>query len=127
MNPDIRLMSNPFPILIEEGGASVGVIAPMVIAPDGRIEDSVRRFPTLRSLAAKLSGYGDSRYAFIADDKTFAADWVAGMFMLFRSDSYKQVGGFDEGFFCITRTLISVPVCGKSAIGCLPAPGTGDS
>lgn len=99
MNPDIRLMSNPFPILIEEGGASVGVIAPMVIAPDGRIEDSVRRFPTLRSLAAKLSGYGDSRYAFIADDKTFAADWVAGMFMLFRSDSYKQVGGFDEGFF----------------------------
>ncbi|MGH8765371.1 MAG: glycosyltransferase, partial [Burkholderiales bacterium] len=28
-----------------------------------------------------------------------AVDWVAGMFMLFRSDAFRAAGGFDESYF----------------------------
>jgi len=31
--------------------------------------------------------------------KWLEPDWVGGMFMLFRSDLYKTLGGFDEGYF----------------------------
>ncbi|MBE7527055.1 MAG: glycosyltransferase [Burkholderiales bacterium] len=100
VNPDIRLPDNPFSILIEEiARHSAGVIGPMVVTPDGMVEDNVRHFPVLTSLAAKLLGYGDGRYVFTARDKTFAADWVAGMFMLFRARDFRAVGGFDEAFF----------------------------
>lgn len=100
MNPDIRLTGNPFPILIEEGAHdSAGVIGPMVVTSGGMIEGSVRRFPVPLSLAAKLFGYEDGRYLFAAGDETFAADWVAGMFMLFRTGDFRTVGGFDEDFF----------------------------
>jgi len=100
MNPDIRLPDNPFPILIEESERhSAGAIGPMVVTPGGMIEDSVRQFPVLTSLVAKLFGYGDGRYIFAAGDETFAADWVAGMFMLFRTGDFRAIDGFDEAFF----------------------------
>jgi len=122
MNPDIRLIDNPFRVLIQEGSYdSTGVIGPMVVTPDGGIEDSVRRFPTLVSLAAKLFGYGDGRYIFAAGDETFAADWVAGMFMLFRSRDFHAVGDFDEDFFLYYE---DVDICarlwksGRSVLAC---------
>ena len=100
MNPDIRMPENPFPLLIEEiERQHAAVIAPAVLSPAGQIEDSIRRFPTPFSLASKLLARDDGRHAFAAGDETFPADWVGGMFMLFRSENYRSVGGFDEGFF----------------------------
>jgi N-acetylglucosaminyl-diphospho-decaprenol L-rhamnosyltransferase len=100
LNPDIRMPKNPFPILLEEIERRRGaVIAPAVLSPTGKIEDSIRRFPTPISLAGKMLGGGGGRYSFEVGDETFAADWVGGMFMLFRAEDYRSVGGFDEGFF----------------------------
>jgi hypothetical protein len=100
LNPDIRLSSNPFPVLFEAlKSDSCGVVAPAVVGPEGAIEDSVRHFPTPSNLLAKLLGLGDGRYRFALGDRSFAADWVGGMFMLFRSDLFSRLGGFDEGFF----------------------------
>jgi N-acetylglucosaminyl-diphospho-decaprenol L-rhamnosyltransferase len=100
LNPDIRMPENPFPILLEEIERRRGaVIAPAVLSPTGKIEDSIRRFPTPISLAGKLLGRNDGSYPFAIGDETFDADWVAGMFMLFRADDYRALGGFDEGFF----------------------------
>jgi N-acetylglucosaminyl-diphospho-decaprenol L-rhamnosyltransferase len=100
MNPDIRMPASPFPVLLEEiERQQAAVIAPAVLSPTGRVEDSIRRFPTPFSLAGKMLGRGDGRYLFAVGDETFPADWVGGMFMLFRAEDYRHAGGFDEGFF----------------------------
>jgi N-acetylglucosaminyl-diphospho-decaprenol L-rhamnosyltransferase len=99
INPDIRFSSDPFPGLMAclEGGRA-GVVAPLVLNTEGEIEDSARRFPTpLRILARAL---GKSRRPDYAVDRgTASPDWVAGMFMLFPTNTYHRVGGFDEGYF----------------------------
>lgn len=100
MNPDIELVSNPFSKLtsaIDQSGAAL--VAPLVIAPDGRVEDSVRHFPTVHSLARKVFGGADGRYPLVAGQANFHPEWVAGMFMLFRGADFKRLGGFDERFF----------------------------
>jgi N-acetylglucosaminyl-diphospho-decaprenol L-rhamnosyltransferase len=100
LNPDIRIVADPFPRLLsclQEADASVA--GPLVLAPDGGVEDSARRFPTPLTLAAKLFGLSDGRYSLLDTDAGFPVDWVAGMFMLFRAEDFQRVGGFDEGFF----------------------------
>lgn len=100
LNPDIRLPTNPFPGLLETlRQQSSAVVAPAVLSPAGDIEDSVRRFPTPCSLTAKLLGRSDGRYRYALGDAPFPADWVAGMCMLFRTETFRRVGGFDEKFF----------------------------
>lgn len=99
VNPDIRLNMDPFPALVQAlQSAKRAVAGPRVCDPDGRTEDSARRFPTVLRLLGKLfSGAAGPDYP--VDRGALEADWVAGMFMLFRSDAYREVGGFDERFF----------------------------
>lgn len=100
MNPDLRITADPFPqILSCMTDLGVGVVGPQVLAPDGTVEDSVRRFPTPLNLIAKLLGLSDGRYAPPTDEKPFPVDWIAGMFMLFRAEDFGCIGGFDEDFF----------------------------
>lgn len=100
LNPDITLTENPFPKLLPTlGNENVGIVAPQVKGTNGVIEDSVRRFPTPLSLIAKLFGLNDGRYAVPQDGSPYQADWVGGMFMLFRSDIYRRLKGFDEAYF----------------------------
>lgn len=100
MNPDVRLMNNPFPtLMLELQRLQGGGIAPAVVSADGGQEDSIRRFPTLQSLALKALSSYDGRYVYQLGLPTFQAEWVAGMFMLFRPDDFRAVGGFDEKFF----------------------------
>lgn len=99
VNPDIRLNDDPFDTLVRclvETGASLA--APVVINPQGGIEDSVRRFPTPFRIAGKVIGLSrHSNYAL--SSRPFSPDWVAGMFMLFQSAAFQELGGFDERFF----------------------------
>jgi len=100
MNPDIRINDNPFPSLLsclkEE---NVAVVGPEVVSPGGDIEDSARRFPTPLGLLAKGLGLNDGRYKTFDVKGALSIDWLAGMFMLFRAEDFRGVGGFDEGFF----------------------------
>lgn len=100
VNPDIRLPENPFPALLGEiEREHAAVIGPAVLSSSGQLEDSARKFPTPLSLGMKILGRSNGRYQFEMDDQTFAADWIGGMFMLFRAENYKRVGGFDEAYF----------------------------
>lgn len=100
LNPDIELIDNPFPELlatIDRTGSSL--VAPLVVAPDGSIEDSLRRFPTIPSLVRKFFKGDDGRYVLSDLDTPFHPEWAAGMFLLFRSTDFARLGGFDEGYF----------------------------
>lgn len=98
-NPDVRLRSDPFPRLLEViSDQEVGVVGPLVRNPQGAIEDSARRFPSTAILLGKLFG-ASSGPDYPTDRGPIAVDWVAGMFMLFRSEHYRAVNGFDEGYF----------------------------
>jgi len=90
VNPDIALMGNPFPALINSLRAGAGVAAPAVLEPDGRIADTARSLITPAELIQRrMPNYVPPE----------VPRWFAGMFLLFRSDAFAAVGGFDEGFF----------------------------
>lgn len=100
VNPDVRLNMDPIPALVTalQAPGNAGVAGPRVCDRDGRTEDSARRFPTaLRLLRKLLQGRQGPDYP--DSGAPIAVDWVAGMFMLFRSEAFRAAGGFDERFF----------------------------
>lgn len=100
LNPDIELPSNPFPLLTGAMKSHLAeIVAPVVLAPAGTVEDSVRRFPTASSLVLKALGGPDGRHRITLGQLPFEPDWVAGMFMLFCVTAYKKLQGFDENYF----------------------------
>ncbi len=99
LNPDIRLTSDPFAPLLEIlSKPDVGVVAPLVRSIDGDIEDSARRMPTPLIIVSKVFRRRSSPDYRIADGR-IQPDWVAGMFMLFGSDVFARMAGFDERYF----------------------------
>lgn len=110
VNPDIRFQSDPFSSLLSRvRDPAVGVIAPLVMGPDGKLEDSVRRFPTPSIILAKVLGHGR------ADDYPWVTqatkpDWVGGMFMLFPRQVFEELRGFDERYFLYYE---DVDLCGR--------------
>lgn len=99
LNPDIRINEDPFHALIAcFENPNVGIVAPLVINLEGRIEDSARRFSTPLKIICKVFGRcKDSDYVIKSD--CIYPDWVGGMFMLIPRDIFKRLGGFDERFF----------------------------
>jgi len=98
LNPDIRVTADPFLALVRElRNSAVGAAAPLILGPDGAIEDSARPFPTLSSLVGKALGAEPERYYEIGEE-SISPDWVGGMFMLLRRDAFAAVGGFDARY-----------------------------
>jgi N-acetylglucosaminyl-diphospho-decaprenol L-rhamnosyltransferase len=104
INPDIRCDASIFSILISTlTDSSIGISVPRVINPQGTIEDSVRKFPTIprifnRIVKRLLGKILDPDYD-IKVDINYSVDWAGGMFMIFSVDSYSLVDGFDERYF----------------------------
>jgi GT2 family glycosyltransferase len=98
-NPDIRLPNDPFPALTESlESESVGVVGPLVRSPTGSVEDSARRFPTLGILIRKALG-APAAPDYPVDRGAQEVDWIGGMFMLFRSEVFRALSGFDQAYF----------------------------
>lgn len=100
LNPDLRLPPGfRMADVVERFGAlEAGVCAPQVRSSSGHVEDSARRFPSLpRLLRRHLAGRRKVEYPLRGTP--LAVDWVAGMFMLFDPQAFRQVGGFDERYF----------------------------
>jgi GT2 family glycosyltransferase len=123
VNPDVRLNMDPFPALLSafQANGNAGVAGPQVCDPDGHTEDSARRFPTvLRLLGKLLPGRRGPDYP--AAGGPAAVDWVAGMFMLFRSDAFRAAGGFDERFFLYYEDVDICRRLGRLGYGTLYVP-----
>jgi len=96
LNPDIRIKSLDFDdLLMPFRYEAVGAVAPLILSPDGKVEDSARRFPNLLRFAKRfLLRVHSLDYCFNSEPKS--VDWVAGMFVVFRRNAYEQVNGFDS-------------------------------
>ncbi|MDZ4154086.1 glycosyltransferase family 2 protein, partial [Methylicorpusculum sp.] len=100
LNPDARLPDNPFPRLLQTLAEQQAVMAAPVVSNSlGKLEDSVRTFPTPLSKLLKLLGVSKGTFQYAKGDKPFYPHWVAGMFMLFESSAFEKLNGFDENFF----------------------------
>jgi len=97
LNPDVYFSADPFPALIDDINLeNAGIIGPTVYNSTSELEDTARMHPTpLRLLIRQFKKHNDYNLK-----KTYQeVDWVAGMFMLFKSEVFKKLNGFDEWYF----------------------------
>lgn len=99
MNPDIRLMGSPFLQLMSTIMQSdIGVASPLIVNEMGLVEDSARKFPTPVTVIKRYL-MKQRQIDYPVKDELIYPDWIAGMFMLFRSEVFKKINGFDEAYF----------------------------
>lgn len=100
LNPDISFVKNPFPrLLITLEAEGVGLVAPLIKNTLGGVEDSARHFLTPLSLMQRYFTSCNDSYTVADGDPDLRPEWVAGMFMLFKSSVYQSIGGFDKSFY----------------------------
>lgn len=113
VNPDVRLTNNVFDVLLSfHVQNDAGLTAPVVLSSAGELEDSARHFPSPLSIGLKVLGLSKSVER-SRDQLLSRPDWVAGMFMLFKSTEYKALGGFDERYFLYYE---DVDICARLAL-----------
>ena len=99
MNPDIRMDASPFkPLIALFDDVSVGLAAPVVVSPQGNVEDSARTFPTPLTIICKAFG-GCRGSSDLVGQLPVYPDWVGGMFMVFPSAVFQAIGGFNQAYF----------------------------
>jgi GT2 family glycosyltransferase len=86
-----------------------GACGPRILNPDGSLQPSCRRFPTLPRLLLDELGFGKLfphskffggyRMTWWAHDQLREVDQLMGAALLLRRAALKQVGTFDERFF----------------------------
>jgi len=104
LNPDVRLGENSVPPLLKAlHEPHVGIVAPQVRSPEGELEFSLRREPSLLN-ATGLSRIGRAPLSeHISDPADYAqpctVDWALGAVLLIARSCYDLLGGWDESFF----------------------------
>jgi len=99
LNPDIFFEQAVFGHLIamlEKDQADI--VAPLIVDANTVVQDSFRALPTPFDLVRrKLPGYIFTLIPRDADG-LIKPDWMAGMFLLLKSEAYRRLGGFDERY-----------------------------
>lgn len=112
MNPDARFLEHDgLARMIEhmDENPAVGILGPRILNPDGTLQFSARRFPTMFAAAFRHTIWGrlfpDNRFVrkYLmtdwAHDMTAEVDWVSGAAMLVRRKMLDEIGVMDEGYF----------------------------
>jgi GT2 family glycosyltransferase len=111
VNSDCELQEDALRILAQvlDENPRVGIVAPLLRRPTGRLQRSAGREPSLLTELLKKTmlhrivkyyTYGSWSY-----DEDRTVDWVSGACMMVRRELFKHVGGFDERFFMFMEDL----------------------
>ena len=117
LNPDTEVLPGALSTLIAfmDAHPQVGMCAAQLLFPDGSIQPSPRRFPTVGSAIARrtpirhfLKNSQFNRRHLMLDvnhSKPFAVDWLLGACMFIRREVLETVGPLDEGFFLYVEDI----------------------
>ncbi len=116
LNPDAQVVGDALVTLVQYADAhpDVGVVGPQLLNPDGSVQSSRRRFPTLltglfeSTWLQSQAPSGVLRDYYMQDrpdSETQEVDWVMGACLLVRCEAIQQVGMLDEGFFMYSEEL----------------------
>ncbi len=107
-NPDILLRDDALAAMADwmEEHPDVAITSPRLIFPDGREQHIAKRRPALLPLIARQTGLGclrraEAHYLMLDEDLTRPQniEFCSGSFFMIRTEVYKAIGGFDEGYF----------------------------
>lgn len=111
LNPDTVIRPDTLACLVGymDEQPQVGTVGPQLLWPDGTIQSSRRRFPTLGTLfwestllaEWRLHNWHRQNYhmADCPPDRIQPVDWVVGAALLIRAEAWRQVGPIKESFF----------------------------
>ena len=117
LNPDVIFEEEIFhPIILLLENKQADIVAPRIEDSDTKLQDSYRKFPTpFQIIQRRLPGY---RFSPPSSDTSglVQPDWIAGIFMLMKSESYRDLNGFDEKYrlyfedvdFCARAQLVGL-------------------
>ena len=105
------------------GHPRAGVAGPRMLYPDGSVQPSRRRFPTVAGTIVRrtplrrlFDPYQRQRRHYYLDEaptEPAPADWMLGGFLLLRRAMLDELGGFDEGFFLYGE---DIDLCYRAAL-----------
>ena len=95
---------------------SVGIVGPKVLNPNGTIQYSCRRFPTIWSglfnrYSLMTRFFPNNRYSrdYLMSDydhnSTRSVDWVSGCCMMTPASIFKKINGFDKNYFLFIEDI----------------------
>lgn len=108
INPDIEFTSDLLAEMAEfmEQHPDVGTVTPLILNPDGTVQDLPKRDPSLMALIGRrifinqLKKFTD-RYTMKGEDLSEPTDieFATGCLFMMRTDIFKKIGGFDDKTF----------------------------
>lgn len=106
LNPDVEFSSDIIPTLIKEldNDLKSSFISPKVIYPNKEEQFICRKHPTLfdlinRRLKVSKNQIESNEYRNECLESPFYPDFIHGCFMLFKTQDFKNLKGFDERYF----------------------------
>ncbi len=117
LNPDTEVVGDALATMADymDAHPQVGVLGPQLVYPDGSIQSSRRRFPTLATMFVestvlqRLFGHSSlvRRYYMLdkAHDAIQEVDWMVGACLMARREAVQSVGLLDERFFMYSEEM----------------------
>jgi GT2 family glycosyltransferase len=106
LNPDVDFSPEVIPTLIKEikNNSDVSFITPKVVYPNKDKQFVCRKHPTFfdlinRKLKISKNQIIKNEYQNKDLSKPFSPEFIHGCFMLFKTEDFKQLKGFDERYF----------------------------
>jgi len=116
LNPDTEVVDDALVTMVEylDQQPPVGAVGPQLRYPDGRVQSSRRRFPTLVTGLLESTWWQSRAPQSVLDhyymrdrpdDTVSEVDWLMGACLMVRRQVVEEVGGLDEAYFMYSEEL----------------------